>query len=120
MVFQVWRFDEDISRHNFIFIEAKRQDTGAPAGNAYPGIGSRARYKGEKTSPNVERIDIHGYAKRLLLALRLVRDSDIDVRDKGLILGLSNLLRSQQLSLGRVAKYVYHLKVVSLRLEELS
>ena len=58
--------------------------------------------------------DIHGYSKRLEQALNRVRASDkIAEEDKKLLERFSIVLRTQRISLGRVAKYMNHLKVVA-------
>ncbi len=58
--------------------------------------------------------DIHGYSKRLEQALNRVRASEkIVEEDKKLVERFSIVLRTQRISLGRVAKYVNHLKIVA-------
>ncbi|MHB8566965.1 MAG: tyrosine-type recombinase/integrase [Nitrososphaerales archaeon] len=58
--------------------------------------------------------DIHGYSKRLEQALKRVRVSEkIAEEDKKLEERFSIVLRTQRISLGRVAKYVSHLKIVA-------
>ncbi len=60
-----------------------------------------------------ERVDIHDYRKRLERATRLLRESEIPQHDKELILKFTDVLRAERISLGRVAKYIYNLKVLS-------
>ncbi len=63
--------------------------------------------------------DIHGYAKRLELALAQVQQStNLHEDDKQDILKFQHVLRTQKLNLGRVAKYVYSLKVLARFLEQ--
>jgi integrase len=65
--------------------------------------------------------DIHQYSKRLEQALKRIRESSkIAEQDKKLIERFSMVLRTQRLSLGRVAKYVNHLKIVSEMLPNLT
>jgi len=59
------------------------------------------------------RVDIHDYRKRLERAERLLQESKIPRQDKELILKFADVLRAERISLGRVAKYIYNLKVLS-------
>ncbi len=62
--------------------------------------------------------DIHGYAKRLELALAQIQQSNLHEDDKRDILTFQHVLRTQKLNLGRVTKYVYSLKVIARFIEE--
>jgi len=64
------------------------------------------------------RTDIHRYAVRLEVALRGLEKASIPVEDKLSIREFSEVLRSEGLNLGRVAKYVYHMKTVAQKLSE--
>jgi len=58
--------------------------------------------------------DIHDYRRRLNDALENVAGSpQLPPEDKAAIRLFSDTLKSQGLSLGRIAKYVYHLKTLS-------
>ncbi len=59
------------------------------------------------------RVDIHDYRKRLDRATRLLQESKIPRHDRELILKFVEVLRVERISLGRVAKYIYNLKVLS-------
>ncbi len=58
-------------------------------------------------------VDIHNYQKRVHDALENIASSQLPSEDKVAILQFSDTLRAQGLSLGRIAKYVYHLKTLS-------
>ncbi len=62
--------------------------------------------------------DIHSYSKRLESALRGLGEAPISAEDRLSIVGFSEVLRSEGLSLGRVAKYVYHVKTMAEKLNE--
>ncbi len=57
--------------------------------------------------------DIHQYSKRLEQALKRVSVSEkITEQDKKVTERFSTVLRTQRISIGRVAKYVNHLKII--------
>ncbi|MBI2184106.1 MAG: tyrosine-type recombinase/integrase [Thaumarchaeota archaeon] len=63
--------------------------------------------------------DIHNYQKRLHDALNGLEASKLPDEDKQLIERFTDVLRAQGISLGRVAKYIYQLKTLSMRLGEI-
>ncbi|MGI0086791.1 MAG: tyrosine-type recombinase/integrase [Nitrosotalea sp.] len=63
-----------------------------------------------------KRLDIHNYQKRVKEALNYIKSCDLDESDKKVIVSFTDVLRSEGISLGRVAKYIYHLKTISDRL----
>ncbi len=82
--------------------------------HSYLGFGSLPPLKGPDSSEGVSgRVDIHDYRKRLERATRLLQESKISSQDKEFILKFADVLRAERISFGRVAKYVYSLKVLS-------
>jgi integrase len=65
--------------------------------------------------------DIHEYSKRLDQALaRVTKSNVIKDEDKQLLESFSTVLRAQGISVGRVAKYVCHLKTIAEMLPDLT
>ncbi|MBI3859461.1 MAG: tyrosine-type recombinase/integrase [Thaumarchaeota archaeon] len=64
--------------------------------------------------------DIHGYAERVEQYLALIARSEIPDEDKKALTEFSEVLRAQGLTLGRVMKYLYHLRVCAQSVAELS
>ena len=64
--------------------------------------------------------DIHGYEGRVRQYLSLIERSDIPDEDKKALVGFSEVLRAQGLTLGRVMKYLYHLRVCAVSVKGLS
>ncbi len=82
--------------------------------HSHHGFGSLPPLKGADSSEGVSgKVDIHDYRKRLESAKRLLQESEILQKDKELILKFTDVLRAERISLGRVAKYIYNLKVLS-------
>ena len=67
-----------------------------------------------------ERFDIHGYAKKVTSSLALISRSGMADEDKQAIKDFSEVLRAQGLHIGRVAKYLYHLRVCAETIPTLS
>jgi integrase len=66
-----------------------------------------------------DKQDIHDYATRVRLAIENIMRSEMSEQDKQSVIRFGDILKSQGISLGRVAKYLNHLKVLSCRLVEL-
>jgi len=67
-----------------------------------------------------DRSDIHGYAKRVRRYLALIAESNLPDEDKKALVEFSEVLRAQGLHIGRVMKYLYHLRVCAENITELS
>jgi integrase len=66
-----------------------------------------------------EKQDIHEYATRVRNAIGNIESSGMPEQDKEAVIRFGDVLRSQGVSLGRVAKYLNHLKVLSCQLVDL-
>ncbi len=66
------------------------------------------------------RPDIHGYEERVRRYLVLIAESSIPDEDKRALTEFSEVLRAQGLHIGRVMKYLYHLRVCAGKITELS
>lgn len=64
--------------------------------------------------------DIHGYEERVRRYLVLIAESGIPDEDKKALVEFSEVLRAQGLHIGRVMKYLYHLRVCAEEITELS
>ncbi len=67
-----------------------------------------------------ERPDIHGYAERVRRYLVLIAESNLPDEDKKALVEFSEVLRAQGLHIGRVMKYLYHLRVSAENITKLS
>lgn len=66
------------------------------------------------------RPDIHGYEERVRRYLALIAESGMPEEDKKALVEFSEVLRAQGLHVGRVMKYLYHLRVCALNVTRLS
>jgi hypothetical protein len=66
------------------------------------------------------RPDIHGYEERVRRYLVLIAESSIPDEDKKALTEFSEVLRAQGLHIGRVMKYLYHLRVCAENITKLS
>ena len=64
--------------------------------------------------------DIHGYEERVRRYLALIAASGIPEEDKKALIEFSEVLRAQGIYIGRVMKYLYHLRVCAENIRELS
>ncbi|MCL4519884.1 MAG: tyrosine-type recombinase/integrase [Thaumarchaeota archaeon] len=100
---------------------------GAVAANGRAETRADRRFKKRNTTTNMSyeygrknlEPDIHGYAKRVRNALIQIEHWDMNEQDRQDIIKFSTLLRVQGLNLGRVAKYMYSLKVIAKFLQQL-
>jgi hypothetical protein len=67
-----------------------------------------------------DRSDIHGYAIRVRRYLALIAESNLPDEDKKALVEFSEVLRAQGLHIGRVMKYLYHLRVCAENITKLS
>jgi site-specific recombinase XerD len=66
------------------------------------------------------RPDIHSYEERVRRYLILIAESSIPEEDKKALVEFSEVLRAQGLHIGRVMKYLYHLRVCAEAIADLS